>query len=222
MTTKDALKWLSALSDDELLVRLSDALKESRCGEAMLVAHIAEVDARRLFSREAAPSMFRFCLDVLHLSEAQAYRRITAARLSRRFPALLTMLEDGRLHLCGIAVIAKHLTEANCEEVLARATHKSKRELEELVAELAPKPDVPPTIRKKPQPKAQSGSSKPSKPSDEHRAQRAEARGENESPPARPAAPEKRPTDGHRGTEKARGSEEHSAVSIVASPVRRC
>ena len=135
---------------------------------------------------------------------------------------LLTMLEDGRLHLCGIAVIAKHLTEANCEEVLARATHKSKRELEELVAELAPKPDVPPTIRKKPQPKAQSGSSKPSKPSDEHRAQRAEARGENESPPARPAAPEKRPTDGHRGTEKARGSEEHSAVSIVASPVRRC
>ena len=198
------------------------ALKESRCGEAMLVAHIAEVDARRLFSREAAPSMFRFCLDVLHLSEAQAYRRITAARLSRRFPALLTMLEDGRLHLCGIAVIAKHLTEANCEEVLARATHKSKRELEELVAELAPKPDVPPTIRKKPQPKAQSGSSKPSKPSDEHRAQRAEARGENESPPARPAAPEKRPTDGHRGTEKARGSEEHSAVSIVASPVRRC
>ena len=138
--------------------------------------------------------MFRFCLDVLHLSEAQAYRRITAARLSRRFPALLTMLEDGRLHLCGIAVIAKHLTEANCEEVLTRATHKSKRKLEELVAELAPKPDVPPTIRKKPQPKAQSGSSKPSKPSDEHRAERAEARGENESPPARPAAPEKRPT----------------------------
>ena len=61
MTTKDALKWLSALSDDELLVRLSDALKESRRGEAVLVAHIAEVDARRLFSREAAPSMFRFC-----------------------------------------------------------------------------------------------------------------------------------------------------------------
>ena len=197
------MKWLSALSDDELLVRLSDALKESRCREAVLVAHIAAVDARRLFAREAAPSMFRFCLDVLHLSEAQAYRRITAARLSRRFPALLTMLEDGRLHLCGIAVIAKHLTEANGEEVLARATHKSKRELEELVAEWAPKPDVPPKIRKKPQPKAQSGSSKPSKPSDEQREERAEAHGEpgepgepgeNEPPPARETAPEKRPT----------------------------
>jgi len=194
MTTKDVLKWLPALStfsDDELLARLSDALEESRCGEAVLVAHIAEVDARRLFAREAAPTMFRYCTDVLHLSEAQAYRRITAARLSRRFPALLTMLEDGRLHLCGIAVIAKHLTEANCEEVLARATHKSKRELEELVAEWAPKPDVPPTIRKKPQRKAQFVASEARKASDELRAEKAD---EKESPPARPAAPEKRPT----------------------------
>ena len=132
--------------------------------------------------------MFRYCTDVLHLSEAQAYRRITAARLSRRFPVLLTMLEDGRLHLCGIAVISKHLTRANCEEVLARATHKSKRELEELVAEWAPKPDVPPTIRKKPRP------SEPSMPSDEHRPERARGRGENEPPPLRPAAPEKRPS----------------------------
>ncbi len=188
MTTKDALKWLSALSDDELLARLSDALKESRCGEAVLVAHIGEVDARRLFAREAAPTMFRYCTDVLHLSEAQAYRRITAARLSRRFPVLLTMLENGRIHLCGIAVISKHLTEANCEEVLARATHKSKRELEELVAEWAPKPDVPPTIRKKPRP------SEPSMPSDERRPERARGRGENEPPPLRPVAPEKRPT----------------------------
>jgi len=56
---------------------------------------------------------------------------------------LLTMLEDGRIHLCGITVIPKHLTESNCKEVLARATHKNKRALEELVAELAPKPDVP-------------------------------------------------------------------------------
>ena len=140
--------------------------------------------------------MFRYCTDVLHLSEAEAYRRISAARLSRRFPVLLTMLEDGRIHLCGIAVISKHLTEANCEEVLARATHKSKRELEELVAELAPKPDVPPTIRKRPQPKSQFNSSKSSRPpkSSDECPDRALGCGENEPSPARPAAPEKRPT----------------------------
>ena len=187
MSTKDEVKKISALSDDELLVQLSDASKQSRRGEAALVAHIAEVDARGLYAREASPSMFRFCMDVLHLSEAEAYRRINAARLSRRFPVLLRMLEDGRIHLCGIAVISKHLTEANCEEVFAEATHKSKRELEELVAKLAPKPDAPPTIRKRLQPKASSESSKAS---DEAR----EEPRKNDPPAAPPAAHEKQPT----------------------------
>ena len=42
------------------------------------------------------------------------------------------------------------LTEANRETLLARSVHKSKREIEELVAELSPKPNVPTTIRKLP------------------------------------------------------------------------
>ncbi len=100
--------------------------------------------------------MFQYWLDALHLSESEAYRRIAAARLSQSYPVLLKMLEDGRIHLAGISVLKKHLTDANYEHVLGRATHKTKREIEELVAELAPKPDVPPTIRKRPQRKAKS------------------------------------------------------------------
>lgn len=52
-------------------------------------------------------------------------------------------LSDGRIHLSGIGKPAAHLTDANYEEVLGRAAHKSEREIEELVAELIPKPDVP-------------------------------------------------------------------------------
>ena len=151
MTNIDELK---SLSDDELLHRVSDLLTQSRRVEWVLVAHIAEVDARRLFASEGWPSMFQYCIDALHLSESEAYRRIAAARLSRSYPVLLKMLEDGRIHLAGISLLKKHLTDANYEDVLARATHKTKRELEELVAELAPKPDVAPTIRKRPQRKA--------------------------------------------------------------------
>ena len=142
---------LKSLSDDDLLRRLSDVLARSRRVEWVLVAHIAEVDARRLYAREGSPSMYQYCIDVLHLSESEAYRRIAAARLSRSYPVILEMLEDGRLHLAGISVLSKHLTDANYEDVLARATHKTKREIEILVAELAPKPDVPPTIRKRPE-----------------------------------------------------------------------
>ena len=99
---------------------------------------------------EANVSMFSYCLEVLNLSEAESYFRIAVARAARKHPVLLTMLGDGRLHLSGIALLAPHLTDENCESVLARATHKSKRQIEELVAELAPKPDVPPVIRKLP------------------------------------------------------------------------
>jgi len=141
---------LKRISDDDLLRRLLDLLKQSRRVESELVAHIGEVDERRLYAREAASSMFTYATEVLHLSEHEAYLRINAARAARRYTMILTMLADGRLHLSGIAKLAAHLTDANCAEVLTRAAHRSKREIEELVAELAPKPDVPPTVRKLP------------------------------------------------------------------------
>jgi len=75
---------LKSLSDDELLHRVSDSLAQSRRVEWVLVAHIAEVDARRLFARETWPSMIQYCIGALHLSEGEGYRRIAAARMSRR------------------------------------------------------------------------------------------------------------------------------------------
>ncbi len=141
---------LQSLSDDELLRHLAELVQQSRRVEAEIVAHIGEVDERRLFAREACSSMFSYCIERLHLSEHEAYLRITAARASRKYPTLLAMLGDGRLHLSGIGKLAPQLTEGNCEEVLTRAAHKSKREIEELVAALAPKPDVPSSVRKLP------------------------------------------------------------------------
>ena len=151
MTCELQFKSFSSLSDDELLRRLSELLQKSRRVESELVAHIGEVDARRLYAREAAPSMFAYCTEVLNLSEPEAYLRIAVARASRTHPMLLEMLADGRLHLSGIAKLAPCLTEANRETLLARAVGKSKREIEELVAEISPKPDVPATIRKLPE-----------------------------------------------------------------------
>jgi hypothetical protein len=143
---------LEQLTDGELLLRLADILRQSRRKEADLVAHIGEADARRLYAREASPSMFVYCTERLHLSEAEAYLRIAAVRASREHPILLAMLADGRLHLTAIAKLAPHLTPDNRDAVLKRATHRSKRQIEELAAELAPRPDAPALIRKLPEP----------------------------------------------------------------------
>ncbi len=123
---------------------------QSRRTEADLVAYIGEVDARRLYAREACSSMFTYATERLHLSEDEAYLRITAARAAREHPVLVEMLADGRLHLSGIALLARHLTAENRDAVLARAVNRSKRQIEELVADLAPQPDVPAVIRKLP------------------------------------------------------------------------
>ena len=50
---------LRSIPDDELLLRLSALLLQSRRVESELVAHIGEVDARRLYTRRACSSMFR-------------------------------------------------------------------------------------------------------------------------------------------------------------------
>ena len=142
---------LTAVPDDELLERLSALLQASRRTEADLVAHIGEVDFRRLYARSAAPSMFAYCTQVLHLSEAEAYLRIAAARAARQHPQLLAMLGDGRLHLSAVAKLSPHLTAENRDSVLRRAAHRSKREVEELVAELSPRPDVPCLVRRLPE-----------------------------------------------------------------------
>jgi hypothetical protein len=150
MNTKPKLESISTLSDDELLRRVSELLKSSRRVESELVAHIGEVDARGLYAAKGSSSMFVYCREILHLSEHEAYLRINVARASRKHPMLLDMLGDGRLHLSGIAKLAPLLTEENREKLLARATYLSKRQIDELVAELSHQPDVPPSMRKLP------------------------------------------------------------------------
>jgi hypothetical protein len=123
-----------------------------RAATADLVQALSEIDARELYLREGCASLFTYCTERLHLSEHAAYRRIEAARLARRSPLVLERLREGALTLTAASLLAPHLTEANCREVLDAARHKSKRVVEELVAELRPQPDVPTSIRRLPAP----------------------------------------------------------------------
>jgi hypothetical protein len=60
-------------------------------------------------------------------------------------------MADGSLHLTGVRVLAPHLTDENHAELFAAATHKSKRDVERVLAERFPKPAVPAEIRKLPE-----------------------------------------------------------------------
>jgi len=142
------------LSDPELLEEVRHLAGHERHATARLIAALGELDARRLYLGEGCSSLFTYCTQVLHLSEHAAYGRIEAARAARKWPSILDLLADGSVHLTAIGLLAPHLTGANHQDVLAAARHRTKREVEEIVARLRPQPPIPSSVRKLPVRKA--------------------------------------------------------------------
>lgn len=141
------------LSDSDLLLEVRRLAGGEREATARLIAALGELDARRLYLGEGCASLFTYCTQVLHLSEHAAYGRIEAARAAQRWPAILGLLADGSVHLTAIGLLAPHLTTENHQRVLGSARHKTKREVEEIVASLRPQPPVASSVRKVPAPK---------------------------------------------------------------------
>jgi len=148
---------LSHLSDDVLLRGLVAAVARENTATGEVLAHIAEVDARRLYVPAGYPSMYLYCVQELHLSEDAAFKRIQAARAALRFPAILDALAQGRLHLTGVGLLAPHLTEDNAAELLAAAAGKTKAEIERLLAERFPQSDLLTWVTASPAPDPQAG-----------------------------------------------------------------
>jgi hypothetical protein len=137
----------SHLTDQSLLRELVTHLSHDRSTTAMLLADLAEVDERRLYRPAAYDSMYEYCVRELHMSEETAFRRIRVARTARQFPVIFPALADGRLHLTAVLLLTPHLTPESADELLVAATHKTKAEIELLLAERSPRPAVPTAIR---------------------------------------------------------------------------
>jgi hypothetical protein len=143
----------SGLSDHDLLGRIAALAGKEREMSAELVAHLAALDARpSLYAARGCGSLFSYCTQVLRLSEDAACNRIDAARASQRFPMILDLLASGAVSLTTVRLLRPHLTPENHEAVLAGASGRSRQEVLELIARLAPRPDVPSSVRKLPAP----------------------------------------------------------------------
>jgi hypothetical protein len=137
---------LARLTDSTLLRDLKTLVAQERSATALLIAHLAEVDARRLYAPAGYPSLFNYCVEELHFSEESACRRIRAARVARAYPAVFDLLADGRLHLTAVDLLAPRLTPENAGDLLAAAVHESRAGIERLLAERFPQPDLPTLI----------------------------------------------------------------------------
>lgn len=137
---------LAELTDAEVIAGTRRLIGRSNQVLAELLAHLGEIEARGIHRTRACSSLYVYCIHELRLSEDEAYRRVAAARLVRRFPVLFDAVASGELHLTGLLLLGPHLNEQNLLEVLARAKHRTKRELSRLVRILDPLPAVPARI----------------------------------------------------------------------------
>jgi hypothetical protein len=137
-------------SSDQLMVELLSAQKDELQNSVRVLRILEEVDRRGLYAELGYPSLYQFCLSVLHLSEHEAYLRMTAARTCRRFVVIFEMLDRAELHLSAVAKLGPHLTEENHRSLLGAATHKTKRQVEEMLAAQFPQPPIAESIRRLP------------------------------------------------------------------------
>jgi len=140
------LSLASQLSNQEVVARVKLLAQREREATVTLIAHLAVLDERQLYLAEGCSSMFTYCVQVLHLSEYAAYSRIEAARAARRYPVILDLLGDGSINLTTVGLLVPELTPENHTDLLEAARHKSKRQVQELVAQLRPQPPVPSSI----------------------------------------------------------------------------
>src|SRR6188508_1947316 len=96
---------LEHLSDTELLAGTRRLVGRSNQLLAELIAHLGEVEARGIHRTRACSSLYTYCIYELRFSEDEAFRRVAAARLVRRFPALFDAVGAGGPHLTGLLML---------------------------------------------------------------------------------------------------------------------
>jgi len=149
------LTTAAALSDQDLLASLGRLAINERHASVELVAHLAALDARpSLYESLGFGSLFEYCTAVLRLSEDAACTRIAVAGACRRCPVILDLLATGATNLTNIRRLARHLTPERHESILARAVNRTRQEIEVLLRELDPQPDLRSSVRKAPAPAA--------------------------------------------------------------------
>lgn len=135
---------------DEMLISTSDRLvQEERERLTVLLHHLKEIEARRLFSSMGYKSLFDYATKRWGYSEDQAARRIAAMRLLKDLPQIEEKITDGTLNL---TVLGKAQTLFRQEkknnpfsseqklEILEKLENKSTREAEKIVLQLSSQP----------------------------------------------------------------------------------
>ena len=135
------VRWRMRFCWRHCLVRRSDEIASA------LLAHLAEVDERRLHVELGFSSLFAYCTERLGMSDSVAGRRITAARVCRKFPQVFARVARGELNLTTLCALNPHLNPENAAELFEACGNRSRLQVDEILAARFPKADVRERVR---------------------------------------------------------------------------
>jgi hypothetical protein len=98
---------LTGVENNQLLAATAGLAKRAQALLADLLAHLAELDERRLYLELGFPSSFAYCTVSLGMCESSAGRRIFAARVCRKYPRAFARVACGELNLSALCAMAR-------------------------------------------------------------------------------------------------------------------
>ena len=140
----------SQFTDDGLLATSDTRLCLDLDNTADLLADLAEVEPRKLCVPAGDDSMCPCSVHERHMSEGVGLKRIRVARVARLSPAVFPMLADGRPSSSAVVLLAPRLTSATpatADRLLSAAARKTNAQIEPLLGERFPKPDMETSVR---------------------------------------------------------------------------
>jgi hypothetical protein len=144
---RDLISQLDAEPGDIVLAGAARLAADHHRDVADLVAHVAAIDARRLFA-PAHTGLFGYCCRALRLSEGAAGNMVDTARAARRFPLILDLLRDGSINPTTVRVLSSSLSTDHHERLLRESIGRTKLEVQVIAARERPAPDVPTSLRR--------------------------------------------------------------------------
>ncbi len=146
---------LQQLTSRDLLIRTQRVVTEERRATVSLIAHLEEIQARRLFAEIGFSSMWEFCTKYLKLSEGAAQRRIQAMRLVQRLPEAQKenaheALASGSLSLSNAAALQSFLKtqekagtpSSDAGALIEQMANFSQQECQTALFKIAPQPEA--------------------------------------------------------------------------------
>src|SRR5450432_3637020 len=102
---------LGGVGNEELVRRENDLMSD-------LLAHLAELDERRLYLDLGFTSLFAYCTEALGFCKSSAGRRIAVARVCRKYPEAFARVARGELQLSVLSLLGPHLNSGECGGVV--------------------------------------------------------------------------------------------------------